>query len=166
MILSKIPRHEWPEMKIKISAASLLLNKRPFYGLNRKWEGNYLSNHSENTDYSTFNDAANNLKNSQHFNKVLFSSFVTKFNKFNKCAERVVLVTDQALFKLDCQKFKNMKEGVALKDLTGVSVSPGQDQLVVLHCVGGNDFVVSLHGMKQEDRIGELVGVLASAYFR
>lgn len=30
-----------------------------------------------------------------------------------------MLVTDQFIFKLDCEKFRNMKEGVALQDLTG-----------------------------------------------
>lgn len=166
MILNKIPREQWPEMKLKVIAASALLNKRPSYGINRKWEGNYLAAHGENNNYTVYNDAVNNLRNGQHFGKVLFSSFVTKFNKFNKCAERVILVTDQAVYKLDSLKFRNMKEGTNISDITGLSVSPGQDQLIVVHCVGGNDLVVSLHSLKQEDRIGELIGVLCSAYFQ
>lgn len=80
-------------------------------------------------------------------------------------AERVILITDQAIFKLDCEKFRNMKEGTAIKDLTGISVSPGLDQLLVLHSLGGNDLVVSLHSMKQEDRIGEIIGIVSSAHF-
>lgn len=84
MILSKIPRSEWPQMKLKVTAASALMNKRNDYGINRKWEGNYLSTHMENNNYTVFNDAVNNLKNTKHFTTVLFSSFVTKFNKFNK----------------------------------------------------------------------------------
>lgn len=163
-ILDRIPRGEWPQMKLKITAASALINKRPEYGVNRKWEGNYLSTHMENSNYTVYNEAVNNLKNSKHFSNVLFSSYVTKFNKFNKVAERVMLVTDQAVFKLDCEKFRNMKEGVAIGDLTGLSVSPGADQLIVLHCPGGNDLVVSLHSSKQDDRIGECVGVICHRY--
>jgi myosin-1 len=166
MILSKIPRAEWPEMKLKVAAASVLLNKRPSYGINRKWEGNYLATHGENNNYTTYNDAVNNLKNSHPFGKVLFSSFVTKFNKFNKCAERVVLVTDRAIYKLDSLKFRNMKEGTDIKDLTGISVSPGQDQLIVFHCLGGNDLVVSLHSVRNEDKIGEIVGIITNAYLQ
>lgn len=98
------------------------------------------------------------------FKAVLFSAFVTKFNKFNKCAERVLLVTDKLIFKLDTVKFKNMKEGVAIGALTGLSVTPGQDQLVVFHCPGGNDFVVSLHNTAKEDRVGELVGIICNAF--
>lgn len=167
MILGKIPKQQWAEMRVKIAAASVLYNKRTSYGLVRKWEGDYLAKHDENTSYVIYNEAVKNLRNNnQGSGNVLFSSFVTKFNKFNKCAERVILITDRQLFKLDALKFRNMKEGVGLTDLTGVSVSPGHDQLIVLHCVGGNDLVVSLHGTKQEDRIGEIVGVVCSAYFK
>lgn len=166
MILSKIPQKEWPQLKIKISAASVLNNKRMYWGQTRKWEGNYLAQHSENNDYSTYNESVNNLKNTQHFQSVLFSSFVTKFNKFNKCAERVMLITDQYIFKLDCVKFRNMKDGVAISALTGISVTPAQDQLIVLHCYGGNDLVVSLHSTSRDDRIGEVVGILCNRYAR
>ncbi|CAG9816020.1 unnamed protein product, partial [Phaedon cochleariae] len=166
MILSRIPRNEWPQMKLKITAASALVNKRARYGVNRKWEGNYLSTHAENNNYTAFNEAVNNLRNTKRFGAVLFSSYVTKFNKFNKVAERVMLVTDQSVFKLDCEKFRNMKEGVAVADLTGISVSPGEDQLIVLHCPGGNDLVVSLRSQRLEDRVGECVGVLCNRYFQ
>ncbi|XP_050300495.1 unconventional myosin ID isoform X2 [Anthonomus grandis grandis] len=164
MILSKVNKADWPQMKLKIYAASVLINKRPYYGINRKWEGNYLARLEDNSNYSSFNEAVNNLRNTKHFSQVLFSSYVTKFNKFNKVAERVMVITDQQIFKLDCEKFRNMKEGVPLKDLTGISVSPGQDQLIVLHCPGGNDLVVSLHCLKQEDRIGECVGILCNRF--
>lgn len=77
-----------------------------------------------------------------------------------------MLITDQYVFKLDCEKFRNMKEGVAISDLTGLSVSPGNDQLIVLHCPGSNDLVVSLHSQKREDRIGECIGVICSRYYQ
>ncbi|XP_019771399.1 unconventional myosin ID isoform X1 [Dendroctonus ponderosae] len=166
MVLSRVNKADWAQMKLKISAASVLINKRPQYGINRKWDGNYLCRLDENSNYSAFNDAINNLKNSKHFSQVLFSSYVTKFNKFNKVAERVMLITDQFIFKLDTEKFRNMKEGVPLKDLTGISVSPGQDQLIVLHCPGGNDLVVSLHCLKQEDRVGECIGVICNKFYQ
>ncbi|XP_022906681.1 unconventional myosin ID isoform X2 [Onthophagus taurus] len=164
MILSKIPKSEWPQLKLKIAAASVFRNKRPHFGLSRKWEGNYLSIHSENVAYTLFNESVNNLKNTQHFKSVLFSSFITKFNRFNKVAERVLLVTENAIFKLDTMKYKNMKEGIDVTAITGLSVSPGQDQLIIIHS-GSNDLVISLHTVTNEDRIGELVGVLCNRYF-
>lgn len=165
MILSKVPRAEWPQLKLKIMAASALKNRRPTWGQTRQWEGNYLSSHTENSSYTLYNESIKNLRNTQHFQNVLFSSFLTKFNRFNKVAERVLLVTDKALYKLDSTKFRNMKEGVDIVQLTGISVSPGRDQLIVLHCTGGNDFVVCLHSATKEDYVGELIGVLCNRYF-
>lgn len=49
-----------------------------------------------------------------------------------------------------------------------MSVSPGQDQLVVIHSNRGNDLVVTLKPMvdPKEDRIGELLGVISNRYFQ
>lgn len=52
--------------------------------------------------------------------------------------------------------------------LTGISVTPGRDQLIVFHSHSGNDLVVVLQGENaplKEDRIGELVGLTAKRYF-
>ncbi|KAG7227746.1 hypothetical protein INR49_029511, partial [Caranx melampygus] len=50
--------------------------------------------------------------------------------------------------------------------VTGVSVSPGKDQLVVFHTKDNRDLVVCLQGMvpANENRIGELVGTLLSHF--
>lgn len=49
-----------------------------------------------------------------------------------------------------------------------MSVSPGQDQLVVIHSNRGNDLVVTLKPTADinEDRIGELLGVISIRYFQ
>jgi len=49
-----------------------------------------------------------------------------------------------------------------------MSVSPGQDQLVVIHSNRGNDLVVTLKPIADinEDRIGELLGVISTRYFQ
>ncbi|CAB0000988.1 unnamed protein product [Nesidiocoris tenuis] len=49
-----------------------------------------------------------------------------------------------------------------LEQITGLSVSPGRDQLVVIHTNKGNDLVVTLR--TEEDRVGELVGALCARY--
>lgn len=48
--------------------------------------------------------------------------------------------------------------------MTGLSVTSGPDQLVVLHAQGLDDLVVCLHRSQPplDNRIGELVGVLAA----
>ena len=48
--------------------------------------------------------------------------------------------------------------------MTGLSVTSGRDQLVVLHAKGQDDLVVCLHRSRPplDNRVGELVGVLVA----
>lgn len=49
-----------------------------------------------------------------------------------------------------------------------MSVSPGKDQLIVFHSPKENDLVVALQGEDnplKEDRIGELVAIVAKRFF-
>lgn len=55
-----------------------------------------------------------------------------------------------------------MKKGMPITEITGLSVSPGKDQLIVIHSNRGNDFIMSI--IAKDDRIGELVGILSNKY--
>lgn len=132
--------------------------------------GNYLGMSTENSNYSSFNASANNIKNTDQYKTIMFSAFVKKFNKCNKSADRSVLVTDAAVYKLDGtkNKFKNMKRSIAIKEITGISVSPGRDQLVVFHSHHNNDLIINLQGehtQLKEDRVGEIIGHVCKKYF-
>ena len=48
--------------------------------------------------------------------------------------------------------------------MTGLSVSPGPDQLIIVHLEGGNDLVLCLETRDHEDRVGELVGNLCKIW--
>ncbi|XP_073971326.1 unconventional myosin ID [Rhodnius prolixus] len=164
MILKPYPRSEWQQLRMKISAACALKGKRASWGQERKWEGNYLGQSAENPDVAIYNTSIRNLKNSDHFNNILFSSYIVKTNRYNKCADRGLLVTEYAIYKLDLTKFKPMRSGIPIQEITGISISPGRDQLIVIHTNKGNDLVVTLR--TSEDRVGELVGALCSRYFQ
>ncbi|XP_050524575.1 unconventional myosin ID [Daktulosphaira vitifoliae] len=167
-LLSPHPRSEWPQIRCKIHAASLLKGKRSSWGGERLWRGDYLSSPTENLENANYSVALNNLRNSDRFDQILFSSFIHKTNRFNKCADRAILITDWAIYKLEVTKFKPMKKGMPIQEVTGLSVSPGQDQLVVIHSNRGNDLVVTLKPIADstEDRIGELIGVVSTRYFQ
>lgn len=117
MVLNKIPKAEWPQLRLKINAASVL-RKRPEWGQSRKWEGNYLAKSNENPNYALFNMSVNNLKNTDLFKEILFSSYILKFNKYNKCAERVIVITDHSIYKMDNCKFKSMKQGIPIQEVS------------------------------------------------
>ena len=48
----------------------------------------------------------------------MFSSFVKKTNKFNKCADRVLLISEYSIYKLDTTKFKSMKKAMPIEDVS------------------------------------------------
>ncbi|XP_053690877.1 unconventional myosin ID [Sabethes cyaneus] len=170
MILRKYPREEWPQLRLQIIAASAFRKRRKFWGHDHRWLGNYLSITAENSNYSSYNASINNIKNADNFRAVLFSAFVKKFNKCNKSADRAIIVTDGAIYKLDGanNKFRNMKRTVSIREITSISVSPGRDQLVVFHSHHNNDLVVVLQGEHQplkEDRVGEIVAHVCKRYY-
>lgn len=119
MILHKYPRSEWPQLRLQIIAASALKRRRRYWGQERKWTGNYLSNTHENSNYNSYNTSINNLKNSNAFKLVFFSSFVKKFNHQNKSADRAIILTETGIYKLDSakNKFKNMKRSISIKEV-------------------------------------------------
>ncbi|XP_037090493.1 unconventional myosin ID-like [Pollicipes pollicipes] len=163
MVLSRIPADERPQMRLKVTTADALQGRRPEWGAGRRWEGNYLASVQENANTAGYVQTVSHLRSKDKFQKIMFSGLVRKFNRNNKMAERAIIVTDTSIYKLDSNKFKCLTSH-AIADVTGVSVSPRSDQLVVLHLRGGNDLVVALLSNKAEDRVGELVGVVCRQY--
>ncbi|XP_012934852.1 unconventional myosin-Id [Aplysia californica] len=163
MILARIDPKDRPMMRLKVMAGDVLVGKRADWGVKRNWEGNYLASTKDNSNTSDFVSQMSTLKNRDGFSIVLFSSYVKKANKHNKTAERGIAITDKFIYKIDVKKkFKPMNKGYPLTDVTGMSVSPGRDQLAIIHLSGGNDLVLCLENPAQEERVGELIGVMCS----
>uniref|UniRef100_A0A4W5PUQ9 Unconventional myosin-Id n=1 Tax=Hucho hucho TaxID=62062 RepID=A0A4W5PUQ9_9TELE len=139
-----------PEEKLRIRAKGATLEalkgQRPDLGLQRTWEGNYLKRDSPDTA-SSFTLVSSDLQRKDKFMRVLFSCNVRKINRFHKAEDRAVLITDRHLYKMDpLKQYKPMKS-IPLYNVTGISVSPGKDQLVVFHTKDSRDLVVCLKGM-------------------
>ncbi|KAL5007010.1 hypothetical protein ScPMuIL_015816, partial [Solemya velum] len=166
MILRNFPPSDWPVLRLKVTAYEALRGQRPDWGLNRKWMGNYLSNSMDNSTTLDYVTRMNSIKSQDSYSQILFSSFVKKVNRGNKTADRAVVVTDRFIYKLEAKKFKNMRTGIPLNDVTGLSVTPDGDQLIVIHLSGSNDLVVCLHTSSNEERVGELVGILCTHWKR
>jgi len=164
-VLSKYPKHSWPEMRLKITALEILKGKRSQWGIHRQWRGDYMNISTENLDVDLYRSAL--AKEGVTMNRVAFSARNMKFNRHGKVNERVLVVTQNKLFKLDpCKKFK-MMESVSLSEVESVSLSPDDgNQLVVIHLREHNDLILSLVSSKNEDLVGELVAVLATHYAR
>ncbi|CAD6190262.1 unnamed protein product, partial [Caenorhabditis auriculariae] len=166
-ILSRMPAHLRAALPQKIAAFEVLNGKRANWGYPRQWKGDYLSLQEEldppGASVSIYHDGLSTLRTSHPFGKVLFSSYIQKFNRFNKSTLRVLVVTDRFVAKLDVKKFKLLKEPIALQSVSRVSVSSDPNNLFVVH-VGDNDLVTCLKNTKDEERVGELVGTLLAHY--
>lgn len=64
-----------------MAACVALRSKRPYWGQERRWEGNYLSQSSENPNANVYNSSMHNLRNTDRFKSILFSAFVRKTNR-------------------------------------------------------------------------------------
>lgn len=164
MILSRVPREDWPQLQLKVTAGEVLAGKRADWGVHQKWLGNYLAQHDENPSSPSYVDAIRDMRNKDGFKEVAFSSLVLKYNRCNKMCERAMVITDKHLYKLHSKTFKPLRSPIELHDVTGVTVTEGQEQLAAIHLRGGNDFLVSLISVSHTNRIGELVAVLRLKY--
>ncbi|XP_070782695.1 unconventional myosin-Id [Enoplosus armatus] len=160
------------QVRAKVACLEALKGQRADLGLQRAWEGNYLVSGRDGRKRDSPDTAASftlvssELQRKDKFMRVLFSCNVRKINRFHKAEDRAVLITDRHLYKMDpLKQYKPMKS-IPLYNVTGVSVSPGKDQLVVFHTKDSRDLVVCLQGMvpANESRIGELVGTLLSHF--
>lgn len=163
MILKDVPKPEWPMLRLKVLAAAAIGGRRSDWGSRRKWEGNYLAMSKDNSNTADFVTKMNSLKSHDQFSKVLFSCHVKKFNKNNKPADRAIVITDKLIYKLDPKKkYKAMKKGIPISMVTGVSLTPCSDQLVIIHLSDENDLVLCLQNLTREERVGEVLGTLCS----
>uniref|UniRef100_A0A8C1TDN6 Unconventional myosin-Id n=1 Tax=Cyprinus carpio TaxID=7962 RepID=A0A8C1TDN6_CYPCA len=155
------------QIRAKVATLECLKGQRADLGLQRAWEGNYLVSKKDSPGTaSSFTLVSSDLQRKDKFMRVLFSCNVRKINRFNKAEDRALLITDRHLYKMDpVKQYKPMKS-IPLYNVTGVSISPGKDQLVVFHTKDNRDLIVCLQGMVPagDSRIGELVGTLLSHF--
>ncbi|XP_042558314.1 unconventional myosin-Ig [Dipodomys spectabilis] len=164
-LVKNIPPSDMAQIKAKVAAMGALQGLRQDWGCQRAWVRDYLSSSTDNpTASGLFAERLKALREKDGFGSVLFSSHVRKVNRFHKSRDRALLLTDRHLYKLEPSKQYRVMRAVTLDMVTGLSVTSGQDQLVVLHARGQDDLVVCLHRSRPplDNRIGELVGILAS----
>lgn len=165
LVLKPVPREQWPQLKLKISAASVLKSRRSQWGANRLWQGDYLALNSYNDRAGQYKSTMANLHRSQNIGKALFSCKIHKFNRYNKLAERCILITETSIYKLDASSFKPLKKPTPITEVGPVRVMSSAAQLVILSIPSArNDLVVGLENGDNNDLVGELLGVLAHRY--
>lgn len=161
VILLRIPVRDRPEVQLKAVAYGALSKRRPNWGYNRKWQGNYLVQQSENPNLQAFETSLAHLRRSHGFEKVLFSCIAMKVNKRGKVQERAILITDTDIFKLDPRKhFQRKKSPLHLTDVEGIGLSPMLDQGFVIRFRSGKSLICYMINPGNDNRVAELVAVL------
>ncbi|CAH0585951.1 unnamed protein product [Chrysodeixis includens] len=171
LTLAPIPRAQWPQLKMKICAASALRARRPQWGQARQWLADYLAIDNYNAKAATYKSQIASLQKSQQVGRPLFSCRIHKFNRFNKLAERCLLITESAIYKLDASTFKPLKKPTSITEVGAIRIMSTDVQLVVISIPSAkNDLVVGLVAptptppSAPADLVGELLGVLANRY--
>eukprot|EP00794_Sanderia_malayensis_P003495 gene3495-3994_t len=159
MILGAVPKSEWPQVQHKCSALESLNGRRKEWGCQRYWAGNYLVELKEAKNIEAFRKSLDTLKRKSHSQHVYFTSYCKKVNRHSKVEDRIIVLTDNTIFKLN-PSYKEMK-AIPVSKVHGIVLSPGTDQTIIIK-VHGNDLVICLENDKQENRVAELVGLLVS----
>ncbi|XP_053569677.1 unconventional myosin-Ig [Bombina bombina] len=163
LIVKNIPPSDMSQIKTKVAAMEALQDLRKEIGYQRAWKQDYLSCEGEIPQFSVI---LQNLKKKDGYSSVLFSCHVRKVNRFNKCKDRALLITDRHIYKLEPKKQYKIIKTLPLNMVTGLSITSAQDQLVVLHTQKQDDIAFCLHRTKppSESRVGELVGALVNHF--
>ncbi|CAG4991853.1 unnamed protein product [Colias eurytheme] len=167
LVLKPVPREQWQQLKLKICAASALRGRRGQWGAGRQWLGDYLANPQYNDKAALYKTSLTALQRSQSLGNAVFSCRVHKFNRHNKLAARCLLITNNAICKLDANTFKLLKKPTPIAEVGAVRVMSSDAQLAVVSVPSANnDLVVGLvaAGPAAPDLLGELLGVLAHRY--
>jgi len=74
--------------------------------------------------------------------------------------ERAMIFTDKYIYKSDPKRnFQIKKSGISLDDVIGLSITPGKEQLIVIHLISNQDLAFYME--TKIDRVGELIGYVA-----
>uniref|UniRef100_A0A665W6W2 Unconventional myosin-Ig-like n=1 Tax=Echeneis naucrates TaxID=173247 RepID=A0A665W6W2_ECHNA len=167
-IVKKIPPSDMLEVRAKVAALTALSGERKDWGISRAWERDYLARDCPQTS-SGFIRVSKELRNKDEYSQVLFSGFCRKVNRFNKSTDRSLLVTDKFVYKLEPKKQYKVMKRLPLDAFTGLSLTSGVDQMVVLHTSSEDDVLLCLQRgvlCPNQDRVGELVGALVDHFTR
>ncbi|XP_075995449.1 unconventional myosin-Ig [Genypterus blacodes] len=169
-IVKNIPPSDMMEVRAKVEALRALNGERKDKGFGRAWERDYLANVRDNPQTSSgFIRVSKELRNRDEYSQVLFSGLCRKVNRFNKSTDRGLLITEKHVYKLEPKKQYKVLKRLPLDSLTGMSVTSGVDQMVALHTSNRDDVLLCLQRGElcpNQDRVGELVGVLVDHFTR
>ncbi|GAM20151.1 hypothetical protein SAMD00019534_033260 [Acytostelium subglobosum LB1] len=92
-------------------------------------------------------------------NQILFSDVLIKVNKRNKMQERIIIITDKALYNVQPDDYK-LKRRISISSFSALSMSTLEDNFIVIHVHSEYDYVL-ISGRKIE-----IATVLVEAFYK
>ncbi|CAF3153265.1 unnamed protein product [Rotaria sp. Silwood2] len=161
-VIQRIPADQRAIFELKLLAADYLQQRPSFHetSIRQEWKGDYLLLPEENPHSLEYRKSISELRGKDNFTHVLFSTLAVKLNTHIKMDERAIILTDKYIYKLDPKKnFHIRKTGIPLDDIIGLSVTSGNEQLIIVHLTSNHDLIFYMH--TKNDRVGEFVGHVA-----
>ncbi|UJR15523.1 hypothetical protein I4U23_002463 [Adineta vaga] len=157
-----LPLAQQDAFDCKLFASQYLQNRSSFFDISiyQQWKGDYLRIPEENSRANEYRKSIHELRARDSFTQILFSTFAIKLNSHFKMDERAIILTDKDIYRIDPKKsFSFKKVGISIDDIIGLSVTPGREQLIVVHLALNHDLVFCMPN--KDDRVGEFVGYIA-----
>lgn len=153
LIMINFPESYWHEKVARYEADKLFSGQKPSWGEHRReWKGNYLLDMVESPYYLQFQLMFRIYK--AEVEPIRFACYIVKNDNSNDSRVQALVMNDHAIYFVDLANF-SLNFWASIKDLTGIVVTPGPDQLIVLHTNNAyqNDLVFSLVNIKEPGRL-------------
>jgi myosin-1 len=165
-IVTGTPEAQWPELRLKAVAYTMLNGRKPAWGYNREWNGDYLAQSSQESDthsVAMYTAEMKRMKTGGYLKRVEFSCMAQKLSSKGKTQRRAIVVTDKEIWKLDpTARYKQggiMSSGaVPLSAVISISICQKPLPLLVLRTsVDATDLVMYIetgaHAVEMAARI-------------
>lgn len=151
VIVMRVPENQWPELRLKAVAYTMLNGRKPNWGYNRPWHGDYLADvaqGSEHHNVDMYNAEMKRMREGNYLKEIQFSCMAQKLSTKGKTQRRAIVVTDKEIWKLDpTGRYKQggfMSSGaIPLSAVTSISICQKPLPLLVLRTtVDASDLVI------------------------
>lgn len=123
------------EVRMKTVAMTILQGRKKNWRFQDRWLGDELAKPEHNKSAASFEQSLTGYQTINKDNYRLYSAHVTKLSRAMKPYQRVYVLCDLHFYRLNGSYKLGKKPPVELGQITGISISPGNDQSLVIHCV-------------------------------
>eukprot|EP00457_Paulinella_chromatophora_P009517 gb/GEZN01009584.1/.p1 GENE.gb/GEZN01009584.1/~~gb/GEZN01009584.1/.p1 ORF type:complete len:316 (+),score=53.67 gb/GEZN01009584.1/:1-948(+) len=148
-------------MRQKVLCLDLFRGKKK-WSSQRDFKGNYLET-AENKTAEKFKQVIQTIFQTNGDTHIAFSESVNKVNRKGANQIQSIVVTDKNIYKYWPDKWTVIKQPTPIKMVSSISLSPGKDTFIFIHCTAPHrDFALDM-GLHDEERFSELTSLLYEA---